>query len=185
MLDPHDGFSCLTSVVRVPADAAAGALEIVRALPQAAEHYVYPSTDLHLTIANLDESPLTPAQLPGACGAAARASVPFPIELRGLGVTRQSLYAQAWDTTGALWRLRAAVAGATGVTLSPSRRLLGFVNLMRFRTGDAQTLIDGLARWRTVALGTFVTREFEIVRTDKVLSIEATDVLGTAPLGGA
>ncbi|MFT3942748.1 MAG: 2'-5' RNA ligase family protein [Ancrocorticia sp.] len=163
----------------------AKALAIVSGVPQATDHYLYPANDVHLTVANLDGSHVDPSKLSEACATAARSITPFPVELRGIRMTKYSVYLQAWDTAGSLQQLRDAVAEETGIQLALPRRLLGFVNLMRFESGDVRELSDGLARWRNVPIGMFEAQEFQIVRTDKVLSSGATEILGTVRLHGA
>lgn len=183
LLDAHRDFECLTSVVRVPSDAAARVVTVARALPGASEHYVYLPGDLHLTVLNLDAVRSTVPELLRTTEQVATSALRFPVELRGLGMTGQSIYVQAWDPTGSLCRLRAGMAAATGCGASLPRRLLGFVNIVRFRHPRVDELRAERGRWRRLALGSFVVGEVEVVRTNKVLAATATTVVGRFPLG--
>lgn len=182
LLDRYSGFSCLTSVVRLPTQLSARAAAMVRALPGSGRQYVYPSSDLHLTIAKLDRSRLSADDLVTVCDTVGSRAAPFPIELRGLAMTAQSVYLQAWDPTGSLWRLRKLVADAAGVDVDLPKRLLGFVNVVRFSDPHIDDLRRAVRRHRARSVGAFTVRDFEVVRTDKVLSARATQILGPVAL---
>lgn len=177
LLDAHRDFECLTSVMRLPPDIAAQVATLAGALPGAAGHYLYPLGDLHLTVLNLDTARLPINELQAATARTLRSAERFPIRLRGFGMTRHSVYAQAWDSTGALWRLRGRLAAATGCRDTPSRRLLGFVNVIRFMNPDVTELRAGVCGLHRLDIGAFDAQEVEIVRTNKVLATAATTVL--------
>lgn len=166
----------------MPGDLAESAVRAARSLPGSAGHYVYPPGDLHLTVANLDSAVLRGAELLRACQQVAAATPPFQVRMHGLGMTAHSVYAQVWDQTGSLWRLRRELAAATGGPLSLPRRLLGFVNLVRFLGPDVRGMHDAVRHLRHLELGSLDVDAIEIVRTDKVLATDATTVLGRLAL---
>lgn len=168
----------LTSVVRLPVELGEVLVEAARRLPGAASHYLYVPTDVHLTVLNLD------AQGAGACrveavAAAMRGTGSFPVVLRGFGVSRQSIYARAYDPTAGLWRLRGRVAQVVGVRPPLPLRLLGFVNVLRFGHSRVQEVIAGVAAagGASPIAGAFRAQCVQIVRTDKLLSREGTELL--------
>lgn len=172
----------VTSVVRVPGELGCVLTDVVRGLDGIEGHYVYPCGDLHLTVLNLDAAG-QPVQDRVRAARGALAHMPsFGVLLAGLGVSRGSVYARAYDTTGELWRLRGRLATATGCRPPPALRLLGFVNLVRFSRSYVGDLADGLARVRRLPLGVLEVTAVQIVCTDKVLSAAETVVLGTIAL---
>ena len=172
----------VTSIVRVPGDLAGVLTDVVRGLEGVEGHYVYPSSDLHLTVLNLDAARAPVADRVRAAGGALARTPGFGVVLAGLGVSRSSVYARAYDTTGALWRLRGRLATATGCRPPLPFRLLGFVNLVRFARPDVGDLASGLAGVRQLPLGLLDVTAVQIVCTDKVLSAAETVVLETIPL---
>ena len=172
----------VTSVVRVPGDLAGVLTDVVRGLDGVEGHYVYPSNDLHLTVLNLDAARAPVADRLRAAGGAVARTPGFGVVLAGLGVSRSSVYARAYDTTGALWRLRGRLATATGCRPPLPLRLLGFVNLVRFARPDVGDLAGGLEPLQRVPLGVLEVTAVQIVCTDKVLSLAETVVLKTVPL---
>lgn len=177
-LDIHARPRHVTSIVRVPDDLAEVLTDVARGLPGVADHYLYPGSDLHLTVLNLDAARQMRVEdrVQAADGALSFAP-PFPVVLAGLGVSRRSVYARAYDPTGSLWRLRARLAKATGCRPPLPLRLLGFVNLLRFTQPYVGDLVSGVSPVRRVPLGTFEVTTVEIVHTDKVLSTAETVVL--------
>lgn len=175
-------YSCVTSVTRLPDDSGSELLRAARTIAGVKDHYVYPATDLHLTVANLDMSSLDERTLGQRIGEAVAAVQPFDVELRGIAMTSQSIYAQAWDSSGALWRLRGLVQDAAGIRLPFARRLLGFVNVVRFRNPALGSLISGVRDLARADLGRFTVRAIEVVRTDKLLSVERTEVISATRL---
>ena len=179
-VSPH-----LTSVVRVPAGLAQTLADATHALPGAAGHYLYPHGDLHLTVLNVDAARQPRlAERVEAVAAALAPAAPFPVVLAGLGVSRWSVYARAYDPAGSLWRLRAQVADATGSRPPLPLRLLGFVNVLRFVRPEVGELLAGLAPMRRVPLGVFDVAAVEVVRTDRVLSAAGTEMLRRVVLAG-
>ena len=172
----------VTSVARVPGELAGVLTDVVRGLDGVEGHYVYPCGDLHLTVLNLDaDRQPVPDRVRAARDALAR-TPGFGVVLAGLGVSRSSVYARAYDTTGELWRLRGRIARATGCRPPLPLRLLGFVNLVRFARSNVGDLARDLARVRRLPLGVLEVTAVQIVCTDKVLSAAQTVVLETIAL---
>lgn len=184
VFDKAAAYSCVTSVTRVPEEQSTRMRDAVGSIAGIDRHYVYPPTDLHRTIANLDASPLDPDDLVKRVADAVAGAAPFEVRLRGLAITSQSIYAQAWDMSGGLRRVRECVQDAAGIRLPLMRRTLGFVNLARFRERDVQALRAGIGRFARADFGAFTVGTVEIVRTDKVFAADRTRVLGVGRLRG-
>jgi hypothetical protein len=185
LLDPDGDVRYVTSVLRVPDDIAQVVTGVVRALPGVAGHYLYPSADLHLTVLNLDSARQTTVEDRAQAAESALHDLPtFPVKLAGIGVSQQSVYVRAYDPTGSLWRLRGRLASATGCHQPVPRRLLGFVNVVRFTRPCVADLLKGLSSLRPASLGTFDVSAVEVVHTDKVLSTAETIVIRRIAMTG-
>jgi 2'-5' RNA ligase len=164
----------LTSVVRIPAEVAgrlAPALERLRA--RAPQHHFYEADSLHVTVRNLDV-------LSGGDIAAARSAIashpPFELEARGLSLSPHTVFVAVWPADATLRSLRrelAAIAGGTRGALPD----LAFANVVRFSGRVESDFVRELARLRRLELGSWLAREVELVRTDRLLSREGTEVL--------
>jgi 2'-5' RNA ligase len=179
-----------TSVVRVPNHMGARLREAV--LPAGADagagaghgrHYVYPVGDLHVTLANLDgyrDVPLE--QVAAALTDCLTRTGPITLGLRGLAISRGTVFAQVYASPGSrLFRLRAAVRrslapAARSIPKSPAD-VVGFCNVLRFRQQDISAASAIVSRYRDVEFGRFLLEEVEIVETDKVLSAANTVIL--------
>lgn len=170
----------LTSVVRVPADIA-GRLEPVleRLRAHGPQHHYYEQDSLHVTIRNLDS--LADDDL-----AAARAAIashpPFELEARGLNLSLQTVFAAVRPADGTLRSLRRALAELTGAKPGALADV-AFANVVRFSGRVEPGFVRELARMRRVELGSWLVREVELVRTDRLLSPEGTQVLDRVRLG--
>lgn len=172
----------LTSVVRVPAgvaDRLEPVLERLRA--HGAQHHYYERDSLHVTIRNLDS-------LSGDDLATARAAIashpPFELEARGLNLSPHTVFASvrpADETLRALRRDLAELAGGRPGLLAD----VAFANVVRFSGRVDPGFVRELGRLRRVELGSWVVREVELVRTDRLLSREGTEVLDRVPLYAA
>ncbi|HEY8718735.1 2'-5' RNA ligase family protein [Pengzhenrongella sp.] len=181
--DPRPRY--VTSVIRVGDDLSGVLTEVARGLPGVAGHYLYPRSDLHLTVLNLDTArQRAVADRVDAAQDVLADAEPFPVVLAGLGISRRSIYARAYDPTGSLLRVRARLAEATGCRPPWPLRLLGFVNLLRFTQPSVGDPLAGWTDRRRTALGTFEAAAVEIVHTDKVLSTAGTVVLHRIALNG-
>jgi hypothetical protein len=177
-VDPSGGM--LTCVVRLPPDLASKIHELVRDLPGAQQHYVYPASDLHLTVLNLQAGGAAAVETATAVLAA---SLPFRVELYGLGMSQQSVFVRVFDD-GGLVGLRRRLISVTGVLPPWPLRQLGFVNVIRYRGSDVDELTDAVRAQRRLRVGSFEIAEAELVRTDKVLSQAGTTLVATVSLAG-
>lgn len=170
----------LTCVARLPPELAAEIHELVRELLGAQQHYVYPATDLHLTVLNLEvggDAAVAPAT------AVLAATPPFRVELHGLGMSQQSVFVRVFDD-GGLVTLRRRLISLVGVRPPWPLRQLGFVNVIRFRGPEVHELADAVRARRRRPFGSFVVGEAELVRTDKVLSQAGTTLIAKVSLAG-
>jgi hypothetical protein len=163
----------LTSVLRL--DISPPALDI------AERHYRYPAGTVHVTVANLDAS-----RVPAAVGAqrlGAQTLAPVSLHLGGFGCSPDTIFIKVlYDS--AFVDLRKAVRRAfelPGGPLNAVRALpysaMAFANVVRFD-------VAGERPPRNVTVfGSATIDTMEIVRTDRVLSDEGTDVLARISLG--
>lgn len=164
----------LTSVVRVPAEVAERlepVLERLRA--QGSQHHYYGPGSLHVTIRNLDS-------LSGDDLAAAREAIasypPFELEAHGLSLSPQTVFAVVRAADGTLRSLRRELAELTSAKPGALAEV-AFANVVRFSGRVDPGFVRELARLRRVELGSWLVREVELVRTDRLLSPEGTQVL--------
>lgn len=104
----------LTTVARPHSELAARLASTAQRLPASDRQYLYPVDDLHLTVLNLDQSAVGDRLAQDLAREVLAATAPFPVALRGLGVSSQSVYVQAYDRTGALLALRRRLSRVTG-----------------------------------------------------------------------
>jgi 2'-5' RNA ligase len=179
----------LTTVARLPADvvaALAPALDRLRA--GGPGHRFYPPGTVHLTVHNLDG-----LDLDGGAGAArldelaalVGAHPPFRAAVRGLGVTRGTVFAQVLPCDATLRALRADLRGLLRRHAVAARRArpLGHANLVRFSGPVTAAFLAEVARQRRGDFGSWTVTEVELVRTDRYLSHEGTTVLARLRLG--
>jgi hypothetical protein len=169
----------LTCVVRLPPPLASQIHDLVRDLPGAEPHYVYPATDLHLTVLNLQADRDAAVERATAVLAAA---LPFRVELDGLGMSQQSVFVRVFDD-GGLVAVRRQLISVMGVRPPWPLRQLGFVNTIRYRGSDVGELTDAVRARRRRRFGSFEITEAELTRTDKVLSEAGTTLVAKVSLG--
>jgi hypothetical protein len=162
----------LTTIARIPASVATPIVELVRRLPGADEHYLYPAADLHLTVLNIEY--LAEPENLAAVNAVLAETPSFDVHLRGLGMSSRSIYVQAFDSSGSLSRLRKRLTGLTTSQQPFALQHLGFVNVLRYQTPDVERLRLGVHAARRVPIGTVHVTTVEVVQTDKVLSLAGT-----------
>jgi hypothetical protein len=144
-----------------------------------ARHHRYPAGTVHVTVANLDA-----ARAPLDRAVAALGAEPLPpvrFRLAGLATSPDTVFVRClYD--GGFAALRRAVAAA--FDLPPRRsprdipyRWTAYANVVRF---------DGPGSWVADRRpsGSVEAGVLEIVRTDRYLSAEATEVLARVPLTG-
>jgi hypothetical protein len=180
LLDELPAERHLTSVVRLPPALATSVTDRVRTLPGGEQHYVYPATDLHLTVLNLD--PVVDDEQLGAVATILRETPTFSIRLHGLALSQQSLSVRVYDASGALVALRRRLAAATPCQPSWRRRYLGFINVIRFRSPDVSVLAAAVKVARRTSFGVMTVERVDIVRTNKVLSVAGTTTVDSVAL---
>jgi hypothetical protein len=173
----------LTLVVRVPTEVGRRVEEAVAAAAAGEPgHYVYPSTDLHLTVVDCS-AVLCPgdlrhalSELSGSVGAVLAQTPTTRVHLRGLNLFAASVYAQAWDPDGGLRRmcqqLRSRFASRT-----PLRDRVSFINALRFTGATSPLLARRVGEARGTDFGWFVADKVELVLTDRTLSARATTLV--------
>jgi 2'-5' RNA ligase len=175
----------ISAVVRVPAPLAAtlaaAAAQLATLDPR---HHPYPPESVHVTVLALrgDLDATGPV-----AGVAAR-HAPFALDLNGLVLAPGSVLARALPGDGALLALRRELA-----SLAESRRRAPGVQWLALHAAHATLVRLGgpaspaLGRavhgQRRRPFGTLEVAELEVVRSDRLLSPDATQVLGVAPLG--
>ena len=168
----------LTSIVRLPEPLAGALVGVASAVRGIAGHYLYPAGDLHLTLLNLDSARQPDdSSLVAAVTAALERSGPFPLAVRGLAISRSTIYARGYDPTGALLRARLRVSRATGCRPPWPLVMLGFVNVARFTRPLSAELVAGVAAARHALAGSLRVSTVEVVRTDRILSRRGTEVV--------
>jgi 2'-5' RNA ligase len=183
-------------IIRLPANVAMSAAPILERLREhGPHHYYYPADTMHVTVRVLD------GFLPDGPDAAARfadlctiiGSYPsFDLTLRGLNVSPTTVFAQviSHDRTfsslrGSLRRLARRSVSHPGSVSSFGvvvRDLLPHANIVRFLGRVTPNFLDEVSRSRQVRIGWWTVREVELVRTDRLLSREGTQVLKRIPL---
>jgi 2'-5' RNA ligase len=183
-------------IIRLPANVAMSAAPILERLREhGPHHYYYPADTMHVTVRVLD------GFLPDGPDAAARfadlctiiGSYPsFDLTLRGLNVSPTAVFAQviSHDRTfsslrGSLRRLARRSVSHPGSVSSFGvvvRDLLPHANIVRFLGRVTPNFLDEVSRSRQVRIGWWTVREVELVRTDRLLSREGTQVLKRIPL---
>jgi 2'-5' RNA ligase len=169
----------LTTVVRLPADIAErlgeAASQLGRIQP---EHYLYPPDSIHLTVIGL-----------AVRQAAVRRRRPFGIEVRGLNLTRDAVFAELHPRDRELLALRNDVRAVESHEHGPLsrwiRRRLAHANVLRFAAPVDRRLVAEVGGLRRTRFGEFDVEEVELVHTDKVMSGAATRTLGRYRLGDA
>lgn len=176
----------LTTVVRLPADIAErlgeAASQLGRIQP---EHYLYPPDSIHLTVIGLAEKPDAEREVE----AAVRRHRPFGIEVRGLNLTRDAVFAELHPRDCELLALRNDVRAVESHEHGPLsrwiRRRLAHANVLRFAAPVDRRLVAEVGELRRTRFGEFDVEEVELVHTDKVMSGAATRTLGRYRLGDA
>jgi hypothetical protein len=176
----------LTTIVRVPPEVAAAlepALDGLRALDS--RHCYYAPEQLHVTVANLDglRAPLERVERVLA------SAPPLPFAAGGLGLSPDTVLLRVEPLDDAFLRLRRSLRalgdpppGLRGAVVRPLLGRIAFANVVRFSGAVSGTFLDEVARLRGLELGSWTATEVEIVRTDRLLSPDATRTLARIAL---
>jgi 2'-5' RNA ligase len=163
----------------LPAALALPVQQVVRGLPGVERHYVYPASDLHLTVLNVGDGAALDAVTD-----VLRQTAAFPVRLRGLQQSAHSVYVRAFDDSGQLQALRRRLMDVAGIRPSWPRRRLGFVTTVRYLDTDVAQLGPAVRELHSRPFGVFQVMAVEVVRTDKVLSAAGTSLLTRTLLAG-
>jgi hypothetical protein len=176
----------VTTVVRLPVEiagqlAAAGSSLLGARSP----HYSYPPPSIHLTVLGLADG----VGLEDDVREIAKRHPPFGVEVRGLNVSRETVFAELYPVGSGLRELREGLRHVEshehGAASRWLRRRLAHANLVRFAGQVEPGLLAEVGRLRAARFGRFDVAEIELVQTDKVLSEQGTCILGRFPLGPA
>ncbi len=179
--------SIVTTVIRLPEDVAKSVHAQLRPLAEAHQgQHFYPPSTMHISIAGfaIQEDSDIPL-IEGALRETVARSAPFSIDLVGLNLSPSTLFVQAFTPNKSLPSLRSNISRAlqreshltTRRRPFPSRHV-AFANVLRFLGPvKASALMRDVHRWKTHEFGCFDVRELELVRTDKFLSDEGTELL--------
>jgi 2'-5' RNA ligase len=162
-----------------------------------ADHYVYPASDLHLTLLSL--TPYVQARGDGETAHrldTARAALtdvisdsPAPaFTISGLGLFPTTVFAQLIPEQGVdfaeIRRRLARALHARGLGNAAAEHFerhnrweLCFINVVRFTQPADPTVVSAIAPMREVPLGTATFGGVQMVRTDKFLSMTGTQIL--------
>lgn len=173
----------LTTVIRLPAEIAERLADAASRLDRVQPgHYLYPPASIHLTVLGLADGPGAEAEVEAAVGR----NRPFVIEVRGLNLTRDSVFAELHPRGPRLTALRSdlrAVESREHGSISRwLRRRLAHANLMRFAVPVDRRLVAEVGRLRGTSFGEFEAGEVELVHTDKVMSDAGTRTLARLAL---
>ena len=179
-LPPHGAGHAIhvTAVSRLPLERARAIADALQPLHDAASgHYLYPPETMHLTIRNLDG---LGADALARAAELLRQTPAFEVELRGLNVSAETVFAQALPIGPSLSSLRRRLGNAAGGSGRPRGRLaaqVAHVNLIRFDGRVGVALLKAVALRRSIALGRLPVTDVEIVETDRLLSTAGTRTL--------
>jgi 2'-5' RNA ligase len=168
----------LTTAIRLPAEIAERLADASSRLDRAqAGQYLYPPRSIHLTVLGLADVPAAEVEVEAAVGR----NRPFAIEVRGLNLTRDTVFAELHPRGAGLRALRddlrAVESREHGSVSRWLRRRIAHANLIRFAVPVDRRLVAEVGRLRATFFGEFEAREVELVRTDKVMSDAGTRTL--------
>jgi 2'-5' RNA ligase len=174
----------LTTVIRLPGEIAERLADAASRLDRVQTgHHLYPPDSIHLTVLGLADVPGVEAGVKAAVGR----NRSFAIEVRGLNLTRDSVFAELRPRGPGLMALRSdlrAVESHEHGSISRwVRRRLAHANLIRFAVPADRRLVAEVGRLRRAGFGDFEAGEVELVHADKVMSDAGTRTLARFALG--
>lgn len=189
-LSPHH----VTTIIRLP-QAIAGQLRAMLA-DICPNDYHYPPSDLHLTLINLDkllrDTPEVDWQSLGLHISEYVSKLPaLEFEVGGINVFPTTLFAEIYEKTGVLEAYRNAIIQGVGSYLSVDLNPddygalvpgITFTNVVRFKSTPLPSVIDPVTKLRTMSIGSFKPTTFELVVTNRLLSIDGTAIKTTVAL---
>jgi 2'-5' RNA ligase len=176
----------LSVIARLPAEIADSLAAATRPLLAAGhEHHAYPAGTIHLTILGLADFWGVEDEIRDI----ARRNRPFAVDVGGLNASTRTVFAELYPRGGGLTVLRRELGGVLAPLHPPPsrwvRHRLAHANVLRFGASAGTSLIEEVAGLRRRDFGRFEVAEIELVRTDKVLSVKGTSMLGRFALQGA
>jgi hypothetical protein len=148
--------------------------------------YVYPPTDLHMTVLNADTAlgHMSAQTMAARLVEALTVRASPRIEIHGLGVSRHTVFARV-VAVPSLGRLRRQIRRALGVGWPSWRPVdeVAFINLLRFRSQHDRRIVDAVRALAHEQHPTWGLNTLELVTADKVLSLDGTRLLAEIPFG--
>lgn len=189
-LKPHH----ITTIIRLPEHIVEKLAEQAKGL--CPNDYHYPTSDMHLTLINLDKllgnrEQINWQQLSALMTEETSNLPSLDFTVRGINTFPTTIFTEIYDTNGVLEAYREAILRAVRTYLSSDFNLtsytalvpgITFTNLIRFKSKPDPSIIDAVKSKRTVELGTFKPSNFEIVTTNKLLSSEGTIIHSVVPI---
>jgi len=192
-LKPHH----ITTIVRLPAHIANKLAEEVKSI--STDDYHYPSSDIHLTLINLDrllgnQGQINWLRLKKLITEEMNPLPHLSFTVRGINIFPTTVFAEIYDENGTLEAYREAILRAVRTYLSADFNLsdhaalvpgITFANLIRFKNRPSATIVEAIKDRREIDFGAFEPREFEFVTTNKLLSVDGTIVNSVVPISKA
>ncbi|HEY7151288.1 MAG TPA: hypothetical protein VH391_06380 [Solirubrobacterales bacterium] len=177
--EPH----YVTAVVRPPQGVAERLFEAASRLDGTQPgHYLYPRESIHLTVLGLADRVGIEEEVRDV----AKGSLPFGVEVGGLNLSAETVFAELYPVGSGLLELREGLRSLEshehGTISRWIRRRIAHANLIRFRAPIDAGMVAEVGRMRRASFGEFEVEEVELVHTDKVMSSEGTRTLARCPL---
>jgi hypothetical protein len=144
------------------------------------DEYWYPAADLHVTILGLRGVP--EPDLVASIGTVLAGEGPFGATVRGLAMSRETVYARVFVDGERLGHVRRRLADAFGAPVRPLVRNLAHANVARLRSPDVARLSHRIADHHGSDFGAVSFTSVLLARTDKVFSAAGTTVLAEVAL---
>jgi len=159
----------------------------------ASSHHYYAAANIHLTILNLDAIRRrwrTESDLIHAVRSVVASHSSFEITAVGLNVSPETVFTRLLPEDDTLSRLRQNIAALSPTArpwiIDPGQRLrrrIALANAVRFSGVITQSFAVAVSRWREASFGRGVIAELELVRTDRFLSTDGTEIIARMSLG--
>lgn len=178
----------ITTIVRLPA----GLYDIINEIQEILSknlvgQYIYPLSDVHMTIRELTSFCLEiwrVDSLINFCRKIFSQVEPFAVHLEGIHLSSSSAFIRAYSNDGALLGLRDVIdktfIKSTQIRLEDKAKTLksfGHINIARFVQPRKVALFLDCLKLRSKVFGNMEVSRIELVRTDKLLSAEGTEII--------
>lgn len=189
-LKPHH----ITTIIRLPEDIANKLVQ--QTISICLNDYRYPTRDIHLTLINLDEllgsqEKVDWQHLSSLMTEEVSDLPSLVFTVRNISTFPTTIFAEIYDEKGLLESYREAILRAVRTYLSLDFDLsnytalvpgIAFTNLIRFKTKPNPAVIDEINNKRAIEFDTFKPSKFEIVTTNKLLSMGGTIINSVVPI---